>query len=199
MELRSWVWKCEGLKQMWIYVSWKSTRSGFSSLHTWQHQSKHWLSSPAHPLPSSSSSALPYNPLLRPLSPPLPLLYLSSSIDMARYMTEWPKMCLTYLMYLMCLRIWDGLYYFCSEPYLTYLLYLTYSLYLRFPPKHCLPRIWRIYVFTYLRFFKKLNLTPYLTCLCIWDFCQQKKLGTYLTYSRVYVFEIFAKKNLPPI
>ena len=26
-------------------------------------------------------------------------------VDMARYMTEWPKMCLTYLTYLMCLRI----------------------------------------------------------------------------------------------
>ena len=29
-------------------------------------------------------------------------------IDMARYMTEWLKMCLTYLTYLMCLRIQDS-------------------------------------------------------------------------------------------
>ena len=27
------------------------------------------------------------------------------NIDMARYLTEWPKMCLMYLTYLMCLRI----------------------------------------------------------------------------------------------
>ena len=152
---------------------------------------------------------------------------------MARYVTEWPKMCLTYLTYLMCLRIWDGLYYFFSEPYLTYLTCLCIW---DFPQNivchvfdvfTCLrildlkinliwPHIWRVYVFDI--FARKIvcHVFDVFTCLRIWDFSKKKVesvfdvflylrflpekwFATYLTFSRVYVFETFPKKKFESV